>query len=88
MDLPAEEIAVKEGRLAPEDKKGLLIIPYNYDCNDGKFHMAPGFVTSAGQMYEDYLKSTFDCLYREGGKMMNIPLVGPCSRTDPNPRLT
>jgi hypothetical protein len=43
--------------------------------NDGKFHMAPGFVTSAGQMYEDYLKSTFDCLYREGGKMMNIPMV-------------
>lgn len=36
--------------------------------------MAPGFMSSAGQTYEDYLKSTFDCLYREGGKMMNIPL--------------
>lgn len=36
--------------------------------------MAPGFVTSAGQLYEQYLKSTFDMLYREGGKMMNIPL--------------
>lgn len=31
--------------------------------------MAPGFVTSAGQLYEQYLKSTFDCLYREGGKV-------------------
>ena len=31
-------------------------------------------MSSAGQTYEDYLKSTFDCLYREGGKMMNIPL--------------
>ena len=48
--------------------------PYNYDCNDGKFHMAPGFTSSSGQLYEQYLKSTFDMLYREGGKMMNIPL--------------
>ena len=59
----------------PDDKKeGMLLVPYNYDCNDGKFHMAPGFTTSAGQLYEQYLKSTFDMLYREGGKMMTIPL--------------
>jgi hypothetical protein len=77
VDLPSEDILVKEGKIQESDKKGLLVIPYNYDCNDGKFHMAPGFVTSAGQMYEDYLKSTFDCLYREGGKMMNIPMVRP-----------
>ena len=25
-------------------------------------------------MYEKYLKSTFDMLYREGGKIMNIPM--------------
>jgi peptidoglycan/xylan/chitin deacetylase (PgdA/CDA1 family) len=42
--------------------------------NDGKFHMLPGFVSSAGAVYEQYLKDTFDCLYREGGKMMTIPL--------------
>lgn len=37
--------------------------------------MAPGFTSSSGQLYEQYLKSTFDCLYREEpGKMMNIPL--------------
>ncbi len=34
--------------------------------------MNPGFVGS--DMYEKYLKSTFDMLYREGGKMMNIPM--------------
>lgn len=42
--------------------------------NDGKFHMLPGFVSSSGAVYEQYLKDTFDCLYREGGKMMTIPL--------------
>lgn len=38
--------------------------------------MSPGFVGST--MYLDYLKSTFDMLYREGrsgsAKMMNIPM--------------
>jgi peptidoglycan/xylan/chitin deacetylase (PgdA/CDA1 family) len=68
MDLPYE------ANLPDSEKEGLLLVPYNYDCNDGKFHMAPGFMSSAGQTYEEYLKSTFDCLYREGGKMMNIPL--------------
>ena len=63
-----------EASLPENERKGMLCIPYNYDCNDGKFHMAPGFTTSAGQLYEQYLKSTFDMLYREGGKMMNVPL--------------
>lgn len=83
VDLPAEN------NLKDEDKKGMLIVPYNYDCNgkstavlvssadisvraDGKFHMSPGFVGS--DMYEKYLKATFDMLYREGGKIMNIPM--------------
>ncbi|ETN41704.1 uncharacterized protein HMPREF1541_03640 [Cyphellophora europaea CBS 101466] len=66
-DLPAEK------DLPDDQKKGMLIIPYNYDCNaDGKFHMSPGFVGS--DMYEKYLKATFDMLYREGGKIMNIPM--------------
>ncbi|KAI9688692.1 MAG: hypothetical protein M1822_001049 [Bathelium mastoideum] len=63
-----------EAGVAESEREGMLIVPYNYDCNDGKFHMAPGFMTSAGQTYESYLKSTFDMLYREGGKMMNIPM--------------
>lgn len=36
--------------------------------------MSPGFTSSAGNTYEAYLKDAFDCLYREGGKMMTIPL--------------
>jgi peptidoglycan/xylan/chitin deacetylase (PgdA/CDA1 family) len=39
---------------------------------DGKFHMSPGNGGTAA--WEAYLKSTFDMLYREGGRMMNIPL--------------
>ncbi|TVY41990.1 Chitin deacetylase [Lachnellula occidentalis] len=70
VDLPWEE------GLAVEEREGLLIVPYNYDCNDGKFHMSPGFVGS--HMYLDYLKSTFDMLLREGQtgspKLMNIPM--------------
>jgi peptidoglycan/xylan/chitin deacetylase (PgdA/CDA1 family) len=63
-----------EADLPVEKREGMLVIPYNYDCNDGKFHMAPGFGSSVAETYEKYLKNTFDCLYREGGKMMNIPM--------------
>ncbi|KAH8684480.1 hypothetical protein BGZ60DRAFT_523693 [Tricladium varicosporioides] len=70
VDLPYEK------DLPDSEKEGLLIVPYNMDCNDGKFHMVPGFVGS--HMYLEYLKSTFDMLLREGRngqpKMMNIPL--------------
>ncbi|RMY41073.1 hypothetical protein D0866_00848 [Hortaea werneckii] len=68
VDLPCEQ------DLPESERERMLLVPYNYDCNDGKFHMAPEFMSSAGQTYEDCLKSTFDCLYRKGGKMMNIPL--------------
>ncbi|ORY13896.1 chitin deacetylase 1 [Clohesyomyces aquaticus] len=80
VDLPSES------HLPTHEREGMLMIPYNYDCNDGKFHMAPGFMTAAGQTYENYLKSTFDMLYREGGKMMNIPMhariVGKAGRAE------
>lgn len=68
VDLPREQ------SLPEDQREGMLLIPYNYDCNDGKFHMSPGFGSSVAETYEQYLKNTFDCLYREGGKMMNIPL--------------
>lgn len=32
------------------------MIPYNYDCNDGKHLMSQGFSSAAGQSYESYLK--------------------------------
>ncbi|KAF0320327.1 C6 transcription factor [Colletotrichum asianum] len=68
LDLPWEK------DLPEANREGMLLIPYNYDCNDGKFHMSPGFGSSVAETYEQYLKNTFDCLYREGGKLMNIPL--------------
>ncbi|KAK1489341.1 chitin deacetylase 1 [Colletotrichum cuscutae] len=68
LDLPWEK------ELPDEKREGMLLIPYNYDCNDGKFHMSPGFGSSVAGTYEQYLKNTFDCLYRKGGKLMNIPL--------------
>lgn len=38
-----------------------------------KVHL-PKCLVSMFNLWEQYLKSTFDALYREGGKMMNIPL--------------
>ncbi|KAF3032079.1 hypothetical protein E8E12_001820 [Didymella heteroderae] len=46
IDLPWEK------ELPDNEKEGLLMMPYNYDCNDGKFHMLPGFVSSNGATYE------------------------------------
>ena len=79
VDLPYEK------DLPDNEKEGLLLVPYNYDCNDGKFHMAPGFVTSAGQLYEQYLKSTFDCLYREGGKVSSLSSISHSERMQLSP---
>ncbi|GAC1341038.1 MAG: allantoinase PuuE [Acetobacteraceae bacterium] len=52
-----------------------LVVPYTMDVNDSKFVNPAGFSTGAD--FFDYLKSTFDCLYREGAQtpaMMSIGL--------------
>ncbi len=52
-----------------------LVIPYTLDANDMKFSVAPGFTSPSG--YFEYLRDTFDVLYREGAtqpKMMSIGL--------------
>ena len=52
-----------------------LVIPYTLDANDMKFSVAPGFSAPSG--YFEYLRDTFDVLYREGRtqpKMMSIGL--------------
>jgi allantoinase len=49
-----------------------LIVPYTLDANDFKFLLANGFVT-ADDFYT-YLVDTFDELYEEGGRMMNVGL--------------
>ncbi|SMR63251.1 unnamed protein product [Zymoseptoria tritici ST99CH_3D1] len=60
-----------------DDAKGMLMVPYSYDCNDFKFHTAgSGFTEPTG--FYDHLKNAFDVLYEEGEegmpKMMTIGL--------------
>lgn len=59
------------------DPKGLLMVPYSYDCNDFKFHVAgSGFRDPNG--FYTHLKNAFDTLYEEGQdgtpKMMTVGL--------------
>jgi OHCU decarboxylase len=56
-------------RIAERDQ---LIVPYTLDCNDMRFATPQGF--NSGDQFYSYLKDTFDTLYAEGGKMMNIGL--------------
>ncbi|RDW65263.1 glycoside hydrolase beta [Coleophoma crateriformis] len=67
-DVPAEKDAT--------DAKGMLMVPYSYDCNDVKFH-APSGVSTASD-FEEYLRTAFDVLYAEGEegmpKMMTVGL--------------
>jgi len=52
--------------------KDLLVIPYTLDINDMKFMSMNGFVTS-GEFLE-YLVDSFEQLYADGGRMMNVGL--------------
>jgi len=55
--------------------KPLLMVPYTLDSNDMRFATAQGFNTAV--QFFDYLKDTFDTLYKEGAdspKMMSIGL--------------
>jgi Predicted xylanase/chitin deacetylase len=52
-----------------------LVIPYTLDNNDMRFATNQGF--NCGDQFFQYLKDSFDCLYKEGKKfpkMMNIGL--------------
>jgi allantoinase len=49
-----------------------LVIPYTLDINDMKFMSMNGFVTS-GEFLE-YLVDSFETLYADGGRMMNVGL--------------
>ena len=49
-----------------------LVIPYTLDANDFKFLIPNGFVTADD--FTTYLVDTFDQLYEEGGRMMNVGL--------------
>ncbi len=49
-----------------------LVIPYTLDANDFKFLLPNGFVTADD--FFAYLVDTFEQLYEEGGRMMNVGL--------------
>ncbi len=53
-----------------------LVIPYTLEANDMRFATAPGYIT--GEQFFQYLKDSFDTLYREGAegraKMFSIGL--------------
>ena len=48
------------------------MIPYTLDANDFKFLIPNGFVTADD--FATYLVDTFDQLYEEGGRLMNVGL--------------
>ncbi len=52
----------------------MLIVPYTLDANDFKFAMNPGW--TSGDDFFQYLKNTFDFLYREGETAPKIMTVG------------
>ncbi|KAJ2906299.1 hypothetical protein MKZ38_002378 [Zalerion maritima] len=45
--------------------KGMLMVPYSYDCNDFKFHTAGSGFRDPRDFYE-HIKGAFDVLYEEG----------------------
>ena len=49
-----------------------LVIPYTLDANDFKFLIPNGFVTADD--FHAYLVDTFEQLYEEGGRLMNVGL--------------
>ncbi|KAF2105030.1 polysaccharide deacetylase [Rhizodiscina lignyota] len=72
IDMPAEK--------DEPNPKGLLMVPYSYDCNDFKFNLDTGF-SGPSDFYEQ-IKNTFDILYEEGRdgspKMMTVALHCRC----------
>jgi putative urate catabolism protein len=51
-----------------------LVLPYAFETNDGRYASAPGF--NSGTDYFDYLRDTFDVLYREGAHTPRMMSVG------------
>jgi peptidoglycan/xylan/chitin deacetylase (PgdA/CDA1 family) len=77
IDVPREQDMIKKGERKKEEAKGMLMLPYSYDCNDFKFHTPTGF-SGPGDFF-DYLKNALDVLYEEGKdggkpKMMTVGL--------------
>ncbi|MBL6691903.1 MAG: allantoinase PuuE [Pseudomonadales bacterium] len=54
------------------DRGHHLVIPYTLDNNDMRFAAPQGF--NSGEQFYQYLRDSFDTLYEEGGKIMNVGL--------------
>jgi allantoinase len=54
--------------------KRSLIIPYQMDTNDARYAMSPGW--TSGEDFFQYLKASFECLYREGKEFPKMMTVG------------
>ena len=69
-DLPFwTRVETKGGRSAPH-----LVVPYTLDANDMRFATPQGFNTA--DHFYDYLRDTFDVLYREGKDAPRMMSVG------------
>ncbi|OAA54375.1 Glycoside hydrolase/deacetylase, beta/alpha-barrel [Niveomyces insectorum RCEF 264] len=71
VDLPTSLAKIRlQSQNGTRNELGLLHIPYAYDTNDMKFHMAADGL--GGSSFFEYLRDAFDMLYEEGGKMLSI----------------
>ncbi len=60
-----------------------LIIPYQMDTNDARYALSPGWNT--GEDFFQYLKASFECLYREGVLFPKMMTVGIHARLSGRP---
>ena len=51
-----------------------LILPYSLETNDSRFGRKEGY--QVGSEFFEYLKDSFDCLYREGEKAPRMMTIG------------
>ncbi|EIF48740.1 polysaccharide deacetylase [Brettanomyces bruxellensis AWRI1499] len=71
-DVPYWTDVPQEKSLPDSEKKGLLYVPYNLDCNDYRFLRPCGWRSE--EDYYQHLVNSFDVLYGEGGKIMTVGL--------------
>jgi len=69
-DLPFwTEVETSDGTLKPH-----LVVPYTLDTNDMRFATAQGF--NSGEQFYQYLRDSFDVLYKEGESRPKMLSVG------------
>ncbi len=61
-------------KTSDSEEKSHLVVPYTLDTNDMRFATAQGF--NSGEQFFQYLRDSFDVLYREGEKTPKMMSVG------------